>query len=83
MELMVAAAHIGQIFFDQNPITEVNTLSPYSSNINTLTKKTDDRVVKTEITNGADPFLNYALLGDAVSEWLFIQVTVSVNTSAS
>jgi len=83
MELMLAVAHIGQKFFDQNLIKEVNTLSSYSSNTNTLTENAHDRVVKAEITNGADPFLNYVLLGDAVSDGLFIQVTVSVNTSAS
>lgn len=76
-------AHIGQFFFDQDLITEVNTLSPYSSNTNTLTENANDRVVKAEITNGADPFLNYVLLGDSVSDGLFMWVTVSVNTSAS
>jgi hypothetical protein len=76
-------AHIGQFFFDQDLITEVNTLSPYRSNTNTLTENADDRVVKAEITNGADPFLNYVLLGDTVSDGLFMWVTVSVNTSAS
>jgi protocatechuate 3,4-dioxygenase beta subunit len=76
-------AHIGQFFFDQDLITEVNTLSPYRSNTNTLTENADDRVVKAEITNGADPFLNYILLGDTVSDGLFMWVTVSVNKSAS
>jgi hypothetical protein len=76
-------AHIGQFFFDQDLITEVNTLSPYSENTNTITKNADDRVVSAELENGADPFLNYVLLGNTVSDGLFMWVTLGVNTSAS
>jgi hypothetical protein len=76
-------AHIGQFFFDQDLITEVNAISPYSENTNTLTENADDRVVQAEITNDADPFLNYVLLGDSISDGLFMWVTIGVNTSAT
>ena len=76
-------AHIGQFFFDQDLITEVNALSPYSENTNTITTNTDDRVVQAELTNDSDPFLSYVLLGDSVSDGLFMWVTLYVNTSAS
>lgn len=76
-------AHIGQFFFDQDLITEVNALSPYSENTNTITENADDRVVSAELENDADPFLNYVLLGDSVSDGLFMWVTLSVNPSAS
>ncbi|KAH8589219.1 Intradiol ring-cleavage dioxygenase [Bisporella sp. PMI_857] len=78
-----STAHIGQFFFDQDLITEVNTLSPYSENTNTLTTNADDRVVQGELANDSDPFLNYVLLGDSVSDGLFMWVTLYVNTSAS
>ena len=76
-------AHIGQFFFDQDLITEVNTLSPYSDNTNTITTNADDRVVQGELDNDSDPFLNYVLLGDSVSDGLFMWVTLYVDTSAS
>lgn len=78
-----SVAHIGQFFFDQDLITEINALSPYSDNTNTVTENVDDRVVQGEFTNGADPFLNYVLLGGSVSDGLFMWVTLSVNTSAT
>ncbi|PVH79822.1 aromatic compound dioxygenase [Cadophora sp. DSE1049] len=76
-------AHIGQFFFDQDLITEVNTLSPYSDNTNTITTNADDRVVQGELDNDSDPFLNYVLLGDSVEDGLFMWVTLYVDTSAS
>lgn len=42
-------AHIGQIFFDQDLITEVNALEPYLSNTIAITENVDDRVVADEV----------------------------------
>jgi hypothetical protein len=76
-------AHIGQFFFDQDLITEVNTLSPYTSNTNTITENADDRIVSAELENDSDPFLSYVLLGNSVSDGLFMWISLAVNTSAT
>jgi protocatechuate 3,4-dioxygenase beta subunit len=76
-------AHIGQVFFDQDLITEVNLLSPYVDNTIAITENVDDRVVQAEVANNADPFLDYVLLGETVADGLFMWITLGVNTSAT
>ena len=61
-------AHIGQAFFDQDLISQVESLSPYNQNTIAVTENVNDRVVQAEVANNADPFLNYVLLGDDVSD---------------
>jgi hypothetical protein len=76
-------AHIGQFFFDQDLITQVEALSPYSKNTAAITTNAQDRIVQGELVNGADPMLNYVLLGDSVSDGLFMWASFSVNQSAT
>lgn len=76
-------AHIGQFFFDQDLITEIEATSPYSDNTIAITTNADDRVVQGELENDSDPFLNYVLLGDTVEDGLFMWVSFAVNTTAT
>lgn len=76
-------AHIGQLFFDQDLITEVNTFEPYADNEIAVTLNTDDRVVSNEMVNDADPFFNYVLLGDDASDGIFAWVSLGINTTAT
>jgi hypothetical protein len=76
-------SHVGQLFFDQDLITEVNLLSPYVENQIAIVENVDDRVVATEVINDADPFFEYVLLGDTVADGLFLWITMGVDTSAS
>lgn len=49
--------HIGQFFFDQDLITDVYELEPYSTNTDTLTTNSEDRVFGEQETQGttSDP----------------------------
>ena len=76
-------AHIGQFFFDQDLITEIEATSPYSTNTIDITTNADDRVVQGELENDSDPFLNYVLLGDTVEDGLFMWISFAVNTTAT
>ncbi|KAL4909647.1 hypothetical protein BDW74DRAFT_186173 [Aspergillus multicolor] len=78
------AAHIGQLFFDQDLISEVEALYPYDTNDVAITKNADDHVVQDETEDTAsDPFFEYALLGDSVEDGIFAWITLGVNVSAS
>jgi protocatechuate 3,4-dioxygenase beta subunit len=79
-----SVAHIGQLFWDQDLITEVEATSPYSTNTVTLTTNAEDRVFSDE-TEGttSDPVLNYVWLGDSLSDGLLGWTTVAVDTSAT
>lgn len=75
-------SHVGQLFFDQDLISAVNLLEPYIDNTVAIVENEDDKVVSTEITNDADPFFTYVLLGDDVSDGLFMWITLGVDLTA-
>lgn len=76
-------SHIGQIFWDQDIISAVESTYPYNTNSIPITPNAEDRVVNVETENSeADPMLNYAYLGDSVEDGLFAWITVAVNLSA-
>ncbi|KAJ6051784.1 uncharacterized protein N7446_006420 [Penicillium canescens] len=77
-------AHTGQMFYDQDLISQVEALSPYSENAVAITLNANDRVLAGETENSdSDPVFNYVLLGDTVEDGLFSWVTVGIDTSAS
>lgn len=76
-------AHIGQFFFDQDLITEVEALSPYSANSIAITTNAEDRVVQGELENDSDPMLNYVLLGETIEDGLFMWISLAVNSTAT
>ncbi|KAH7177051.1 Intradiol ring-cleavage dioxygenase [Dactylonectria macrodidyma] len=77
-------AHIGQLFWDQDLINEVEATYPYNLNNISITENADDRVVSGEVSDTtSDPFFNYVYLGEDLDDGLFGWVTIGVNTSAS
>ncbi|PYH87722.1 aromatic compound dioxygenase [Aspergillus ellipticus CBS 707.79] len=77
-------AHIGQLFWDQDLINDVEDTYPYNTNTVTLTTNAEDRVFSDETENSdSDPVLNYVCLGDSLDDGLFGWVTVAVNVSAT
>lgn len=77
-------AHIGQLFWDQDLITEIEATSPYSTNTIAITTNAEDRVFldETEDTT-SDPVINYVLVGDDVTDGLFGWITIAINQSAT
>lgn len=76
--------HIGQLFWDQDVIKEVEATAPYNTNDITLTTNAEDHVFSDE-TEGttSDPVMSYVRLGDSLADGLFGRVTMAVNRSAS
>jgi protocatechuate 3,4-dioxygenase beta subunit len=77
-------AHIGQLFWDQDLISEVEATSPYNTNTISITTNAADRVFATETENStSDPVFNYVKLGDDISDGLLAYITIAVDTSAT
>lgn len=74
------SSHVGQIFFDQDLITEVEKNTPYSTNTQELTENSNDSILATE-ADTTDPFVEYVLLGDDVSDGIFAWVSIAVNST--
>lgn len=75
--------HIGQVFFDQDLVDEVETLSPYTLNTQSWTKNDEDNIVVQEAeATGVDPMANYVLLGDSVADGVIAWISVGIDPSA-
>lgn len=71
-------SHVGQVFFDQDLITEVEATSVYSANTQELTTNADDSIFSEEAAS-SDPVVEYSLLGDDISSGIFGWVAFGIN----
>ena len=74
--------HVGQIFFDQDLISQVSTVEPYASNEQGLTLNADD-MIASQAAEDVDPFATYVLLGSDISDGILSWTTIGVNISAA
>ncbi|TXT13583.1 hypothetical protein VHUM_00950 [Vanrija humicola] len=77
-----SAAHVGQVFFDQDLLDSVYALPPYNANTGPLTANADDGIMAQEAA-GVDPVVAYALLGDTVADGIVAWITVGINGTAN
>lgn len=80
--LDVNASHVGQIFFDQDLLTEVEATSVYATNTQTVTTNENDGILLQEAAT-SDPFLEYVLLGDTVEDGLLGWLAFGIDTTLS
>lgn len=81
-----SVSHIGQLFFDQDLITEVEASYPYNTSTVDITLNSADRVFATETEDSnSDPVFNYVYLNDdeGAEGGIFSWITVGVDTSAT
>lgn len=80
----IYASHVGQAFLDQDLITAVSKTSAYSSNKQSLTLNKDDSIFSEEAaTDGVDPVMEYAMLGDSIEDGLLGWLAFGINTTQS
>ncbi|KIW04501.1 hypothetical protein, variant [Verruconis gallopava] len=75
-------AHVGQIFFDQDLISQVEAVEPYASNTQELTLNADD-MIASQAAEDVDPFAEYVLLGSDISDGILAWTTIGVNVTAN
>lgn len=76
--MSTTAAHVGQVYFDQDLISRVEALPAYKSNRQPLTTNAQDFL----LAQGAattDPFVHYVFLGDKVEDGLLGWIAFGVN----
>lgn len=76
------AAHVGQIYFDQALITNVDKNAPYNTNKMAIVQNTRDFLFQAG-ANGDDPIVRYALPGKDVSEGIFTWIRFGINQQAN
>ncbi|EKG10663.1 Intradiol ring-cleavage dioxygenase [Macrophomina phaseolina MS6] len=75
-------AHVGQVFFDQDLLTEVETFEPYSTNTQEWTMNSEDSILSGE-AGDIDPVVEYVLLGDSVADGIFSWISFGVDSTAN
>ncbi|KAK4209939.1 Intradiol ring-cleavage dioxygenase [Rhypophila decipiens] len=76
------ARHIGQLYFDQELVDEVESLSPYRENTQALVRNEDDGLAAVQATREYDPFMNYVFLGDKLEDGLLMWITIGIDLEA-
>lgn len=75
------ASHTGQIFFDQDLISKVETTSPYNTNEQVLLTNAEDYLLFEEAA-GMDPFVEYILLGDDITDGIMAWISIGIDPAA-
>ncbi|KAK1990369.1 aromatic compound dioxygenase [Colletotrichum falcatum] len=76
------ARNIGQLYFDEAIINEVEALAPYNTNTQAVTTNLEDGIAADQATAEYDPFLKYVRLGDDLGDGLLMWITIGINTTA-
>ncbi|KAJ5760421.1 hypothetical protein N7520_007577 [Penicillium odoratum] len=77
-------AHIGQLYWDQDLVYEVEETHPYNTNSVPITPNARDGLFLDEVEGTtSDPVFNYVKLGDDIQDGIFAWVSVAINVSAS
>ncbi|KAK0122542.1 hypothetical protein ONS96_009584 [Cadophora gregata f. sp. sojae] len=74
-------SHVGQLFFDQDLITQVEAVSPYSTNTQAITDNSDDAIFAEEAAT-TDPVIEYSLLGSDISSGVFGWVAFGIDLTS-
>lgn len=74
------AAHVGQVYFDQDLISRVTALPAYAANKQVLTTNAKDFLLAQGAAVG-DPFVHYVQLGETVGEGLLGWIAFGVNAT--
>ncbi|KAL1642796.1 hypothetical protein SLS58_005301 [Diplodia intermedia] len=77
-----STSHVGQLFFDQDLLYEVETFEPYSTNTQEWTLNDEDSILSGE-ADDIDPVVEYVLLGDSVADGIFSWITVGIDSTAN
>lgn len=75
------ASHVGQIFFDQDLLSQVEATEPYASNTQDITLNSDDSILGQE-ADSMDPFVEYIFIGDKIEDGILAWITIGIDSTA-
>ncbi|THC98277.1 hypothetical protein EYZ11_002279 [Aspergillus tanneri] len=75
------ASHVGQLFFDQHLISNVEASSSYTANEQALTANDEDYILLQEAED-IDPFMQYVLLGETIENGIFAWASMGIDSTA-
>jgi hypothetical protein len=73
------SSHVGQIFFDQDLISLVETTTPYNTQETTL--NSDDQILSEEAAD-MDPFVEWIQLSDDITDGIMAWISIGIDPTA-
>ncbi|KAI1811800.1 aromatic compound dioxygenase [Poronia punctata] len=74
--------HIGQLYFDQELINSVESMSPYTRNPEKVMLNSQDFLTVQQASAENDPFLDYVMLSEDPNDGLLMWVTIGLDVTA-
>lgn len=71
---------MGQLYLDQDLIEAVSATPPYTTNRMQRTLNSKDRLLAVSAANGADPIMEYVLLGNDIKQGIFAWINFGVDS---
>ena len=78
-----AITHVGQMFFDQNLLSQVAAVAPYNTNTQPVVQNGDDMIFIQEAAGDSDPIVEYSMLGNTVAQGLVAFIAMGIDTTAN
>merc|ERR1711964_213669 len=75
------AMHVGQMFFDQDLLTEVDASEPYTQNESQEVTENAEDSIFSQASDSDDPVLEYVYIGDELSDGLLMWTQLGINMS--
>ncbi|KAH9150814.1 hypothetical protein LEN26_003997 [Aphanomyces euteiches] len=76
-------SNVGQLFFDQDLITQVSATGTYATSNQQLTLNANDSIFGQETATGFDPVMEYVFVGDSIEDGIFAWISIGINASVS
>ncbi len=76
------AAHVGQLYFDQPLLADLNSHAPYNGNTMAILNNTADGLFMMG-ANGDDPIVRYAFAGNKLENGMIAWIRFGINTGSS
>jgi len=80
---LIYSSHVGQTYFDQDLINQIERIYPYTQNRLPLTTNAQDMWLAGAANQDYDPVVEWTLLGDTVSDGLFAWLSYGINVTAT
>jgi hypothetical protein len=75
--------HIGQIYFDQDLVDQVEKTAPYNMNQQVQVKNNQDFLLAQGASGGADPVLEYVVIGNKLENGVFGWINFGIDSKSS
>lgn len=75
------AAHVGQMYFDQDLVSQVEEQQPYASNKQPLTTNDEDQLLQGDLSQGGNPLMQHRLLGDKIEDGILAWLSFGINAT--